>query len=88
MKIRAIDIEATSLRIRELITTKGFTTSDIQKMLSLQSVQSVYAWCSPKCSTLPDLQHMVQLADAFECIIEDIVETQEVDLPDEEQQDL
>ena len=84
MKHRIIDIPATSINIRELITERGYTMSDIRRMLNLLTVQAVYNWCSPKSKTLPDIQHMLQLADILRCTIEDMLVLKEVDLPDEE----
>ncbi len=87
MRLKIIDIAATSLRIRELIRTKGYTASDIQKLLGLRSVQSIYNWCSPKNKALPDIQHMLQLADILNLTIEELLITRDIDWM-EEQQDL
>ena len=80
MKHRIIDIPATSIHIRELIIARGYTMSDVRRLLNLLTVQAVYNWCSPKNKTLPDLQHMMQLADILECAIEELLVTKEVDL--------
>jgi len=84
MILRYVDIVETSRHLKELCTEKGFSASEIQKRLHLQSVQSVYSWWSPKSKNLPGLDHLVQLSDLLGCTMEDMLVLKEVEIQEEE----
>lgn len=83
MLLRYVDIIYTSHRIKELCVAKGYSASDIQKHLHLQSVQSVYSWWSPKSKNLPGLDHLVQLSDLLGCTLEDLLVLKAVEMPED-----
>ena len=77
---RVIDMDATGRKIGKMILEKGYTMRDIQHLLGLVAVQSVYAWVSPKRRSLPDVQHLLQLSDILDCKIEDLLVTVDVEV--------
>ncbi len=80
MILRVIDHDATSLKIKEMILKKGYSIREIQKMLCLESVQSVYAWISVNRRSIPDIEHFIQLSDILGCTILDMIVTRDVEV--------
>lgn len=75
MSMRVIDLEATSINIKELMASKGYNPREIQMELELESVQTVYKWINQKYKSLPSLDNMIMLAHLFDCSVEDILVT-------------
>ena len=68
-----IDMEATGENIKRLIKESGYKISEIQEMLHLQSVQSIYRWTK---GNMPSIENLLCLSMIFEIPIEQIIVTE------------
>ncbi len=73
MSIRGIDTEATSKNIKDIMKARNITPKEVQTVLELESVQSVYKWLNPKSKSIPSLDNLIRLAKILNCSIEDII---------------
>ncbi len=73
MNIRGIDTEATSKNIKDILKARNITPKEVQTVLELESVQSVYKWLNPKSKSIPSLDNLIRLAKILNCSIEDII---------------
>ena len=70
---KVIDVEATSLRIGEMIEEKGLTARQIQRQLDLDTIQAVYKWMKPQYNSIPSIDNLVKLSKLLGCSLEDIL---------------
>lgn len=80
MSIKVIDTEATCNHLKEMFNERGLTPKEIQKALHLDSIQAVYKWISPKYTSMPSLDSLVQLAYLMNCNLEDILVLKEINM--------
>lgn len=78
MKYRTIDVQKTSLRLKELFEKNNLSPKEVQEQLHLSSIQAVYKWMNPDIKTLPSLDNLTQLTVLLECTYEDILVTEDV----------
>ena len=79
MKWKAIDIPATSKRLKEMSKAKGYKETDIAKAMGNISERAVYKWFSVRSDNLPTLEHLVQLSSLLDCGIDDLLVLKEID---------
>lgn len=65
-----INLEKTGENIKKLIQDSGFSIVEIQKMLHLESVQSIYKW---RAGRLPSIDNLMYLSLIFEVPIDEII---------------
>ena len=75
---KVIDVEATSLRIGEMIEEKGITARQIQRRLDLDTIQAVYKWVNPKYKSIPSVDNLVKLSKLLGCQLEDLLVTKDM----------
>ena len=68
-----IDVEATSLRLKELREKRNITISTLQSLFSFSHPQAIYAWENPKSKTLPRLDNLVTLAKLYDVSLDDLI---------------
>lgn len=73
MRQSVIDVAATCRNLKELIEEQKYTPMEIQHVLGLNSVQSVYKWYSRNNRTIPSLDNLVMLSELLGCTLEDIL---------------
>ena len=66
-----INMEATGLNIKNLITKNNMTVKDVAITFGFASVNPVYKWINGK--TLPALDNLVVLAKVLDTKIDDII---------------
>ena len=66
-----IDVAATGANIKSMMRTKGFKVSDVQARCGFNTPQAIYKWMRGE--TMPTVDNLVILADAFHVSISDIV---------------
>ena len=75
---KVIDVEATSIRIGEMIKEKGLTARQIQRQLDLDTIQAVYKWIKPQYNSIPSIDNLVKLSKLLGCHLEDILVTKDI----------
>ena len=65
-----IDQKATGENIKLLIEKSGYSIAEIQEMLHLESVQSIYRW---RKGSIPSIDNLICLSKIFEKPIEEIL---------------
>ena len=68
-----INMEATGLNIKNLITKNNMTVKDVAVFFGFASAYPVYKWINGK--TLPALDNLVVLAKVLDTKIDDIIIT-------------
>lgn len=84
---KTIDKEATSLLLGRLMEGHELTVSDVKLLLDLKSEQAVYRWLNAEDKTLPSLQHFVELSDALEIPLDDMIVREPKNQDQSEQKD-
>ncbi len=59
-----IDMKATGMCIRRIMSQRKFTVKDVQKYLNLSSVQSIYHWFNGK--SVPTVDNLYALSELFQ----------------------
>ena len=62
---------ATGAKIKELITGKGMTVKDIQKIFGFSSPYPIYKWINGQ--SLPAIENLVVLANMMGVTIDDLL---------------
>ena len=66
-----INMAATGAKIKELITGKGMTVKDIQKIFGFSSPYPIYKWINGQ--SLPAIENLVVLANMMGVTIDDLL---------------
>ena len=66
-----INKRETGLNLRRIMDSRGFTVRDVQRYLSLGSVQSVYHWLNGV--SMPTIDNLYALSDLFRIPVDDMV---------------
>lgn len=66
-----IDMRATSMHIKELMTARELSVQDVQDAMGLASPQAVYRWLCG--SNLPSVYNLYALSRFFEVSMEDVL---------------
>ena len=66
-----IDLEATGENIRRIMHERGVSAVEVQEILGLASVKSVYHWIVGR--SLPTVDHLVELASVFDVTVDEIL---------------
>ena len=68
-----IDIEKTSLKLKEIRIKKNLKVSDLQKEFQFENPQAIYLWENPEKKTLPSLDNLVRLAKFYNTSIDELL---------------
>ena len=68
-----IDIEKTSLKLKEIRVKKNIKVSDLQKEFKFENPQTIYLWENPEKKTLPSLDNLVRLAKFYNTSIDELL---------------
>ena len=68
-----IDIEKTSLKLKEIRVKKNIKVSDLQKEFKFENPQAIYLWENPEKKTLPSLDNLVRLAKFYNTSIDELL---------------
>ena len=68
-----IDIEKTSLKLKEIRVKKNIQVSDLQKEFKFENPQAIYLWENPEKKTLPSLDNLVRLAKFYNTSIDELL---------------
>lgn len=66
-----INMEATGIRIRQIMDKRKLTVKDVQQYLNLSSVQSVYHWLYGQ--SLPTVDNLYALSELFQIPVDVII---------------
>ena len=81
MIIPVIDIEKTSLKLRQLREDHKIKIVQLQTLFNMTNPQSIYNWENPEMKNLPRIDNLVILAKFYNVKIDDLIvlkeETQE-----------
>lgn len=66
-----INLELTGKKLNRILTKAGISARQIQNMLSIGSVQSVYRWYRGE--TLPTVDHLYDLSRILNCHMEELL---------------
>lgn len=72
--MKKLDMQATSLRIRELCEINNVTAYKLSKAANI-SIAATYMWLRGE--RMPSIDSLIVLTDIFKCKIDDIVRTEE-----------
>ena len=67
----SIDCVSTGAKLKQLARERGMSNSDIQRLMGFNTPQSVYKWF--RGDSMPTIDNLVILADAFDCTIDDLL---------------
>ena len=67
----SIQQKATGKQIKKLLSEKGYTVKDVQRVMGFENPQAIYKWISGK--SLPSLDNFVILSRLLHTSIEDIL---------------
>lgn len=67
----SIQQRETGRRIKKLLSERGFSVKDVQRVMGFENPQAVYKWLSGK--SLPSLDNFVILSRMLHTSIEDIL---------------
>ncbi len=73
MKIPVIDIEKTSLNLRQLREDRKVKISRLQTLFNMTNPQSIYNWENPEMKNLPRIDNLVVLAKFYDVKIDDLI---------------
>ena len=68
-----INVEATSLKLKELREQRNISVRKLQELFSFQYPQAIYNWENPKDKTLPCLDNLVVLAKLYKVSMDELV---------------
>ena len=68
-----IDIEKTSLKLKEIRIKKNLKVSDLQKEFKFENPQAIYLWENPNKKTLPSLDNLVRLPKLYNTSIDELI---------------
>ena len=68
-----IDVEKTSIKLKEIREAKGTKVSQLQHLFSMENPQSIYNWENPNKKNLPRIDNLVTLAQFYNVKIDDLI---------------
>ena len=68
-----IDVEKTSIKLKEIREAKGTKISQLQHLFSMENPQSIYNWENPNKKSLPRIDNFVTLAQFYNVKIDDLI---------------
>lgn len=68
-----IDVEKTSIKLKEIREAKGTKISQLQHLFSMENPQSIYNWENPNKKNLPRIDNFVTLAQFYNVKIDDLI---------------
>ncbi|MBQ0052734.1 MAG: helix-turn-helix transcriptional regulator [Treponema sp.] len=68
-----IDIENTSLRLKEIREQNNIKISQLQSLFGMINPQSIYNWENPQKKNLPRIDNLVILAKTYNVSIDDLI---------------
>ena len=68
-----IDVEKTSLRLKEIREQKNIKISTLQKLFHFDYPQAIYSWENPDKKSLPCIDNIVYLAKLYDVSIDDLI---------------
>ena len=68
-----IDVEKTSIKLKEIREAKGTKISQLQHLFSIENPQSIYNWENPNKKSLPRIDNFVTLAQFYNVKIDDLI---------------
>ena len=74
-----IDIEKTSLKLKEIRVKKNIKVSELQKEFQFENPQAIYLWENPNKKTLPSLDNLVRLAKFYNTSIDELLVIKVID---------
>ena len=66
-----IDVRGTGQRIRKIMEERGYSVSDVQEYLDLNTPQSIYDWFRGR--NLPTIDNLYALSELFKVPIDEMV---------------
>ena len=73
MIIPVIDIEKTSIKLRELREERKIKISQLQTLFNMTNPQSIYNWENPDMKNLPRIDNLVILAKFYNVKIDELI---------------
>ena len=73
MSTPVIDIEKTSLKLKELRTARNIKISELQTVFCMENPQSIYNWENPEKKNLPRIDNLVILAEKYKVRLDDMI---------------
>lgn len=73
MTVPVIDIEQTSVHLKNLRESRNLKISDLQKIFNMENPQSIYNWENPNLKNLPRIDNLVILAKFYNLKIDDLI---------------
>ena len=68
-----IDVEKTSIKLKEIRESNGTKVSQLQHLFSMENPQSFYIWENPNKKNLPRIDIFVTLAKFYNVKIDDLI---------------
>ena len=68
-----IDVEKTSIKLKEIREANGTKVSQLQHLFSMENPQSIYNWENPNKKNLPRIDNYVTLAQFYNVKIDDLI---------------
>ena len=78
MCLPIIDIEASCKNLKRLCKDRGYSATDLQKALGLESCQACYKWFSGK--NLPSIDNLLVISYLLDVTLEEILVTKNVNV--------
>lgn len=73
MTIPVIDIEKTSVKLKQLRENRKIKISQLQTLFNMANPQSIYNWENPEKKNLPRIDNLVILAKFYNVKIDDLI---------------
>lgn len=73
MLIPVIDVNKTSLKLKELRENRELKVSDLQALFNMENPQSIYDWENPEKKNLPRLDNLVILSKFYGIKIDEMI---------------
>lgn len=73
MTIPVIDIEKTSVNLRQFRESRKIKISQLQTLFNMTNPQSIYNWENPEMKNLPRIDNLVILAKFYDVKIDDLI---------------
>lgn len=73
MTIPVIDIEQTSVKLKQLREERKIKVTQLQTLFNMTNPQSIYNWENPEMKNLPRIDNLVILAKFYNVKIDDLI---------------
>lgn len=73
MTIPVIDIEQTSVKLKQLREERKIKITQLQTLFNMTNPQSIYNWENPEMKNLPRIDNLVILAKFYNVKIDDLI---------------